>query len=436
MENNESNSFRISDSISYDDYGNFNNNFGEPQKKLDNITNGNKVSYSFKINQHTLTDKDLTDGDNIPGNPYFNTVWIGMATPGFLSPLTKGLKIIEITEGGEKYEEVGPGIGDLGLRIYLYVAVAITYNPTTPPRYDIKFYNYDANSHTTIPEKDASTGKYKVIQLPINTNNINYLPEFSLELGHPYNGETPVYFKYVDRISETTFKHKFINTLKKGLSFNKSNEFAFFGTMGSKGVIVENLQFNPMITDCDTPWKRKYNVRTGNKPSKPAPPPPPEPIYDNDMPQLYLTTYGNSAFKELSKIIQQEDILSNILYKQNSENQYNKDDKISQIKWYMMRDYNNKYFTQLKNFIVNKSNNIVNYMILMGDYAPILPPDIVENSSGTTMVIPGTCEVFSSSPTINHYAGPYALNSVNGPLDFGMSYNVNSKYINNTSVYE
>ena len=116
----------------------------------------------------------------------------------------------------------------------------------------------------------------------------------------------------MDRISETTFKHKFINTLKKGLPFNKSNEFAFFGTMGSKGVIVENLQFNPMITDCDTPWKRKYNVRTGKKPAKPAPPPPPEPIYDNDMPQLYLTTYGNSAFKELSKIIQQEDMLSNI----------------------------------------------------------------------------------------------------------------------------
>ena len=29
-------------------------------------------------------------------------------------------------------------------------------------------------------------------------------------------------------------------------------------------------------------------------------------------------------------------------------------------------------------------------MILMGDYAPILPPDIVENSSGTTMAIPDT----------------------------------------------
>ena len=60
----------------------------------------------------------------------------------------------------------------------------------------------------------------------------------------------------------------------------------------------------------------------------------------------------------------------------------------------MMRDYNNKYFT-IKNFIVNKSNNIVNYMILMGDYAPI-PPDIVENSSGTTMVIFGTCEVLAT----------------------------------------
>ena len=51
------------------------------------------------------------------------------------------------------------------------------------------------------------------------------------------------------------------------------------------------------------------------------------------------------------------------------------------------------------------------------------------------MVIPDTCEVFRSSPTINHYAGPYALNSVNGPLDFGMSYNVKTPNTSTIPVY-
>jgi hypothetical protein len=88
-----------------------------------------------------------------------------------------------------------------------------------------------------------------------------------------------------------------------------------------------------------------------------------------------------------------------------------------------MRDYNNKYFTQLKNFIVNKDNNIVNYMILMGDYLPILPPTINTNADKNAMIVDTNECIISNKPTIGYYAGPYALNSVNGPIDFGLPYN-------------
>jgi hypothetical protein len=407
-----SNFFRIKDSLSFDGYHNFDNNFADAPKKIEDITNGKKVSYSFKLSKYTGT---IPSGDD-QTYPYFRQLWLGLTLNGYTPADVASHIIIEADRNGNKTNTLGPGLSYTGLRGYFYLGVSITYNEDKGT-YDILYYNLDISSKTISPEKDPNDSNlYKVTKLNIDTNN---LPTFNLEIDAPINGESKVYF------NDGTNTHQFTNTLKKGLSDNP-NEFALYGSFGSKGVIIENLQFNPLITDCSQPTKT-ITVTSGKKPSGPSPPaptPPPKPIYSKDMPQLYFTTYGNSAFKELSKIIQQEDILSSVVN--------NVNDKQLQLKWYMMRDYNNKYFTQLKNFIVNKDNNIVNYMILMGDYAPILPTTI--NADKNAIVSTTECDV-AEQPTIGYYAGPYALNSVNGPVDFGMSYNVNTPKTSTNPIY-
>jgi len=419
--NGGSNSFRIKDSLSFDSYHNFDNNFAGAPKNIADITNGKKVSYSFKLSKYSGI---IPSGDD-QSYPYFRQLWLGLTLNGYTPADVASHIIIEADRDGNKTKTLGPGLTYTGLRGYFYVVVSITYNDNKGT-YDILYYNLDNSTKTIAPEKDPNNSNlYKVTKLTIDTNN---LPTFNFEIDAPINGESKVYF------NDGTNTHQFTNTLKKGLS-NNQNEFALFGSFGSKGVIIDNLQFNPLIIDCPQPSKT-ITVTSGKKPSPgpgpgptPAPTPPPKPIYSKDMPQLYLTTYGNSAFKELSKIIQQEDILSSVVN--------NVNDKQLQLKWYMMRDYNNKYFTQLKNFIVNKDNNIVNYMILMGDYAPILPTNINSttiNADKNAIVSTTECDV-ANQPTIGYYAGPYALNSVNGPVDFGMSYNVKTPNTSTNPIY-
>lgn len=414
LDNNDN--IKIKDSITtYSEYENFKLQFSNVYKNIDSITNGNKVRYSFKVKKNTST--SLPQDDDNTNNPYFNTVWIGISDYQIDYSQDKR-KIKEIDRQGNFIRYVGSGTDypqNAGLRTRFYVAASITYNDTvTPNTYDVKLYNFDKSSNTLV--------NGSVFQIAIN--DPNNLPELYFDIGEPVNGETPVYFGHGSILTP----YKFSNALNNNVAYN--GIFTFFGTFGSKGIFINDLQFTPVVTDCSNPVKT-ISATSGKKPSgpTPAPTPHPKPIYSQDMPQLYFTTYGNSAFKELSKIIQQEDILSSVVN--------NVNDKQLQLKWYMMRDYNNKYFTQLKNFIVNKDNNIVNYMILMGDYAPILPTNINSttiNADKNAIVSTTECDG-ANQPTIGYYAGPYALNSVNGPVDFGMSYNVKTPNTSTNPIY-
>ncbi|MCY3854151.1 MAG: hypothetical protein OXF77_02630, partial [Thaumarchaeota archaeon] len=418
-----SNFFRIKDSLSFDDYHNFSNTFADAPKKISDITNGKKISYSFKLNKYT---GPIPSEDN-SGYPYFRQLWIGLTLSGYEPTDAASRIIIESDRDGNKTNTLGPGMTYTGIRGYFYVGVSITYNDDKGT-YDILYYNLDISSKTISPEKDPNNPNlYKVTKLNIDTNN---LPTFHLEIDAPINGETKVYF------NDGTNTHEFINTLKNGLPNNTRDNFNFFGTFGSKGLIIENLQFQPLITDCPQPSKT-ITVTSGKKPSPgpgpgpgPGPAPPPKPIYSKDMPQLYLTTYGNSAFNDLSKFIGQQDILSQLLVlnvnvTDPQKAQDNKDffNKITQLKWYIIRDYNIRYFQNLKSFINNKENNVKNYMVLIGDYLPLLPPKIKYNDSYDGLIV-GNSGCNNENLVFYGYSSlPYPLNAVNGPVDFGIPYN-------------
>ena len=417
--NNIQNSFRINDNIEYDDYKKFDNFFSKNGKKLNDLTNGNKVSYSFKVKKN---DNNLSTDDSSSENPNFRELWVGIALNIDSIPIPNSTKIIQVDTSGNAISPVLQGIVNTGMRPYLYVAVSITYNDIEE-KYYLRYYNYDNDSNTLIPDKDPNDPNlYKVTQL--NIDDINNLPEFNFIIQAPINGESKVYFD--DGINT----HQFTNRLKNGLPNNSGDLFQLFGSFGSKGVIIDNLQFTPVVTLCNEPSKT-ITVRSGTKPSgpSPAPTPPPKPIYSKDMPQLYLTTYGNSAFNDLSKFIGQQDILSQLLVLNNVTDPKalkNKDlfDKITQLKWYIIRDYNIRYFQKLESFISNKENNVKNYMILIGDYLPLLPPNIQYNNDAYDSLIVKN----SGCPDENkvHYGYsslPYPLNAVNGPVDFGIPYN-------------
>lgn len=405
---------KIKDSITtYSEYENFKVNFSNIYKNLDSITNGNKVRYSFKVEKNT---SNLPQDDDNTNNPYFNTVWIGISDYQIDFSQDKR-KIKEIDRDGDFIRYVGSGTDypqNAGLRTRFYVAASITYNDTvTPNTYNVKLYNFDKSSNTLV-----SGSVFK-----IDIDDPNTLPELYFDIGEPINGETPVYFGHGSVLAP----YKFSNTLNNNVA--KDGYFTFFGTFGSKGIFINNLQFTPVVTDCSNPVKT-MTVTSGKKPSPgpspgptPAPTPPPKPIYSKSMPQLYLTTYGNSAFNDLSKFIGQQDILSQLLVLNNVSAQ-TKDlfDKITQLKWYIIRDYNIRYFQKLKSFVTSKDNNFKNYMILIGDYLPLIPPNIQYNDTYDSLIVKNSGCSDNNKVQYGYSSLPYPLNSVNGPVDFGIPY--------------
>ena len=380
-----------------DYYKDFNKQFNTDPEMLDSITHGRTVQYIFKVNKYNLTSADESAGDNIISNPYFNTVWVGMVDSGYDKRATKVKEI-----DGSVTSNVG-----VDKRLFLQVAVSITYNPVPPIKYDIWMYNMIGDTIT--PDQN--------ITIPIS--DPNNLPEFAIELGEVVNGEVPVNFIYNG--TSKTFSNKLKNI--------STDAYYFAGTFGSKGVIMEDLQFNPLVTTCSPPVKT-VTVRSGKIPSTPTPPPPTPtptptptpPIYSKVMPQLYLTTYGNSSFL-LGKFIDDSNILSQILKARSDINAaVTLSDKVTQIKWYIIREFNSNYFKGLENFIVDSDNNFKNFMILIGDYLPLLPPIVMTNTAKDTIVVP-SCSASTNVTGYGYQVQPYPLNAINGPVDFGLKYN-------------
>lgn len=425
----------IKDSINWSEYKYYKTFFESEPKNLLSITNGNTIRYSFDVIGNTVSDRDRNAGDNYAaGNDEFATLWIGISDYQVDDQSVKSQEERIIRVYPENWPRTYIGLdnyrtNDAGNRKKFYIAVSITYH-SGANNYTVKMYHYNKSNNSLDFRYNGRSDRNDDIFYNISRNESD---EFYLELGDPINDEIPVHFSYGSQI-DYEFPIKLNNKV------SHQGKFKFLGSFGSKGVKLKNLQFTPNATDCDTPIKSIAAI-SGNKPSPgpPAPTPPPKPIYSKEMPQLYLTTYGNSAFKGLSQIIGQQDVLSQYIRITDPgipipDSPKDKFRKIAELKWYIIRSYNINYFTSLKPFIVNPKNNIKNYMILIGDYLPLIPPQFeYSNVNFDTMLVKNSgCPTGTGKIPLQYgYSSePYPLNSVNGPVDFGLPYSTTTPDVN------
>lgn len=163
--------------------------------------------------------------------------------------------------------------------------------------------------------------------------------------------------------------------------------------------------------------------RMGNPYSPPGPPVPPVPISGN-LPQTYVTTYGLPSWGTTDMV----SYLSQSFYSSGTPLgakdaitvQYNQHQS-----WSMVRNWAKAFFHSYASFIVD-NEEITNAMILIGDWAPILPGSGLPVQASTispTATGDQYGQVAGSAVNWNIEKANYSYCAPNGPVDFGLSYN-------------
>jgi hypothetical protein len=195
----------------------------------------------------------------------------------------------------------------------------------------------------------------------------------------------------------------------------------------------------------------EYNPNPGPGPTPPAPQPPVPKILGT--PQLYLTVYGDTIFNPIKRQFSATTFILNSGLDEvdaatgittfpltnytngnynggigTADTVFGNGKNAAEAYWWLIRNLNNTYFKNLKNFIT--TNNVTNFMILIGDYKQMIPP-YVFNTKGTSFFArknytSGDC---SGNPVLyDSLYGPYGYTAVNGPVDFGLPYSSPNDY--------
>ena len=168
-----------------------------------------------------------------------------------------------------------------------------------------------------------------------------------------------------------------------------------------------------------------------------APPLPPLPQLTG-KPQMYLTSYGMSTYKELGEMT--GSALLNYYDSQAYKGATN-----YEVFWSDINNYMEKYSNHLFNFVMKPSirENLVNLMILIGDYQMLLPPYLKKDLKNGNMIyredsftpntyyLPYCKDISNSYPpigtnptsysiTIDPYSGTLGYTAPQGATDFGL----------------
>lgn len=163
---------------------------------------------------------------------------------------------------------------------------------------------------------------------------------------------------------------------------------------------------------------------------KPPPGPPVPPVPDSgNLPQTYITTYGIPSWGQTTMV----DLLSQQFFSTGQSLTAGKNqDAITvayqqQQNWGMVRSWAKAFFHQYAALIA-QNEQMVNAMILMGDWATLFPAAglPVQPSTLTDGGASAHGQVAGSQVNWDIMKGIYSYCSPNGPVDFGLSYNPDS----------
>jgi len=146
-----------------------------------------------------------------------------------------------------------------------------------------------------------------------------------------------------------------------------------------------------------------------------GPPPPPGPVQPDKTPQLYITSYGQSSFKVLAK----SSAWNNLPF-YNATGSGPADLRFKEQIWGMVRQWSIHQSNLYLNLIYNHPE--IKFVIWsFADYATIMPPD-QQNPPAFTGAPPNNV---LPSKWYLRASGQYG--AINGPIDFGLSYNCTTK---------